>query len=45
MADGSLNLSALKAEGEVAQRQDLAMAMNDDNWSAVVREQTQETQT
>jgi hypothetical protein len=45
MADGTLHQEEIKAQSEAAQRQDLAAAMNDDNWSAVIREQTQETQT
>jgi hypothetical protein len=44
MADGSLHQEAVKAQSEGEQRQDIAAAMNDDNWSAVIREQTQETQ-
>jgi hypothetical protein len=44
MADGTLHQEEIKAQSEAAQRQDLAAAMNDDNWSAVIREQTQETQ-
>lgn len=40
MADDSLQAD-VKAKAN--QRQDLAAAMNDDNWSAVIREQTQET--
>jgi putative sterol carrier protein len=44
MADGTLHKEEIKAQSEAAQRQDLAAAMNDDNWSAVIREQTQETQ-
>lgn len=44
MADGTLNRDAVKATATNPQ-QDLAAAMNDDNWSAVIREQTQETQT
>jgi hypothetical protein len=44
MADGSLHQEEVKAQSEGEQRQDLAAAMNDDNWSAVIREQTQETQ-
>jgi hypothetical protein len=44
MADGTLPLST-ETEGEQEQRQALASAMNDDNWSAVIREQTQDTQT
>jgi hypothetical protein len=43
MADGSLHQEEVKAQSEGEQRQDLAAAMNDDNWSAVIREQTQET--
>ncbi|MBE9069850.1 GIY-YIG nuclease family protein [Leptolyngbya cf. ectocarpi LEGE 11479] len=41
MADGSLQAGE---KTQANQRQDLAAAMNDDNWSAVIREQTQETQ-
>lgn len=44
MADGTLHKEEIKAQSEAEQRQDLAAAMNDDNWSAVIREQTQETQ-
>jgi len=45
MADGTLKQVAAKAQGDAtAQRADLAAAMDDDNWSAVIREQTQETQ-
>ena len=44
MADGTLNRDAIKTQAEAQKRQDLAAAMNDDNWSAIVREQTQETQ-
>lgn len=40
MADGSLQ-AGVKVQAN--QRQDLAAAMDDDNWSAVIREQTQET--
>lgn len=40
MADGTLQG---KTMAQTDQRQDLAAAMNDDNWSAVIREQTQET--
>lgn len=42
MADGTLNKAVIKNEAE--KRQDLAAAMTDDNWSAVVQEQTKETQ-
>lgn len=42
MADGTLSKEIIKSEAE--QRQDLAAAVEDDNWSAVIREQTQETQ-
>jgi hypothetical protein len=38
MADGTLHQEEIKAQSEAAQRQDLAAAMNDDNWSAVIRE-------
>ena len=41
MADGSLQGENV---AQADQSQDLAAAMNDDNWSAVIREQTQETQ-
>ncbi len=41
MADGSLSQDEVKTQAEA--RQDLAAAVNDDNWSAVIREQTQET--
>ncbi|MGB3614872.1 MAG: GIY-YIG nuclease family protein [Elainellaceae cyanobacterium] len=41
MADGTLRQDEAAAQANPA---DLAAAMNDDNWSAVVREQTQETQ-
>ncbi|MGF1513329.1 MAG: GIY-YIG nuclease family protein [Elainellaceae cyanobacterium] len=41
MADGSLSQDAVKTQTNSGQ--DLAAAMNDDNWSAVIREQTQET--
>ncbi len=41
MADGTLQA---EAKAQANQRQDLAAAMNEDNWSAVIREQTQETQ-
>lgn len=44
MADGTLKQVATKAQGDTAQRANLAAAMEDDNWSAVIREQTQETQ-
>jgi hypothetical protein len=44
MADGTLHQDEIKAQSDAEQRQDLAAAMNDDNWSAVIREQTQETQ-
>ncbi len=43
MADGTLHQEEVKTQREGEQRQDLAAAMNDDNWSAVIREQTQET--
>ncbi len=43
MADGTLPLEIVQ-ESETEHRQALAAALNDDNWSAVVREQTQETQ-
>ena len=43
MADGTLKTAEIQAQ-VADNRQDLAKAMNDDNWSAVVREQTQETQ-
>jgi hypothetical protein len=43
MADGTLHQEEIKAQSAAAQRQDLADAMQDDNWSAVIREQTQET--
>ncbi len=42
MADGSLSQEMLKQEA--SQPSDLAAAMNEDNWSAVIREQTDETQ-
>ncbi len=42
MADGTLNKNVIQNEAE--KRQDLAAAMNDDNWSAVVKEQTKETE-
>jgi hypothetical protein len=42
MADGTLPLK-METEGGQEQRQALASAMNDDNWSAVIREQTQDT--
>ncbi|MEM8810526.1 MAG: GIY-YIG nuclease family protein [Cyanobacteria bacterium P01_G01_bin.38] len=45
MADGSLQHNEAKTQETAAQRSDLAAAMNDDNWSAMIREQTQETQT
>lgn len=49
MADGTLKQAAAQAnavaKGDAAQRADLAAAMDDDNWSAVIREQTEETQT
>ncbi|MEM9162037.1 MAG: GIY-YIG nuclease family protein [Cyanobacteria bacterium P01_F01_bin.4] len=45
MADGSLQHDEAKTQDAAAQRSDLAAAMNDDNWSAVIKEQTQETQT
>ena len=41
MADGSLQGEAV---AQTDRRTDLAAAMDDDNWSAVIREQTQETQ-
>lgn len=41
MADGALQE---KTMAQTDQRQDLAAAMNDDNWSAVIREQTEQTQ-
>ena len=43
MADGTLKTEEIQAQA-ADNRQELAAAMNDDNWSAVVREQTQETQ-
>ena len=43
MADGTLPLETVK-ESETEHREALASALNDDNWSAVIREQTQETQ-
>jgi hypothetical protein len=42
MADGSLSQEMIKQEA--GQPSDLASAMNEDNWSAVIREQTDETQ-
>jgi hypothetical protein len=42
MADGTLNKDLLTTA--TSQREDLAAAVNEDNWSAVIREQTQETQ-
>ncbi|MEA5466214.1 GIY-YIG nuclease family protein [Leptothoe sp. PORK10 BA2] len=42
MADGSLQQEEAKVQAN--QRQDLAAAMDEDNWSAVIREQTKETQ-
>ncbi len=44
MADGTLKQVATKVQGDAAQRADLAAAMDEDNWSAVIREQTKETQ-
>ncbi|MEO0459012.1 MAG: GIY-YIG nuclease family protein [Cyanobacteria bacterium P01_A01_bin.114] len=44
MADGSLQHDEAKIQDAAAKSADLAAAMNDDNWSAVIREQTQETQ-
>jgi hypothetical protein len=44
MADGTLQAIAAQAKGATDQRADLAAAMDGDNWSAVIREQTQETQ-
>ncbi|WP_264327366.1 GIY-YIG nuclease family protein [Romeriopsis navalis] len=43
MADGTLNKEILATPTADSQREDLAAAMNEDNWSAVIREQTQET--
>ncbi len=45
MADGTLHQEIAPTPSAAAQRQDLAAAIHDDNWSAVIREQTQETQT
>jgi hypothetical protein len=42
MADGTLNREEMKVNASDS-RQDLAAAMNEDNWSAVVRAQTKET--
>lgn len=44
MADGTLQKDTAQVNHDLEQRQSLAAAMNDDNWSAVIREQTQETQ-
>ncbi|MEO1402354.1 MAG: GIY-YIG nuclease family protein [Cyanobacteria bacterium J06635_1] len=45
MADNTLQQDEAKTKSAAAQSADLSAAMNDDNWSAVIREQTQETQT
>lgn len=52
MADGTLQQIAAQAQalaqgqhrGDAAQRVNLAAAMEEDNWSAVIREQTEQTQ-
>ncbi len=46
MADGSLSqeLDQAKADGLGEPQADLAAAMTNDNWSALIREQTQDTQ-
>lgn len=44
MADGSLQPAAAQAQTATDQRADLAAAMEGDNWSAMIREQTQETE-
>ncbi|MGB8702198.1 MAG: GIY-YIG nuclease family protein [Thermosynechococcaceae cyanobacterium] len=44
MADDTLNRAVVSTPSEVEQRQKLAAALNDDNWSAVIQEQTQQTQ-
>lgn len=45
MADGTLNSTQPQPPTGEEQQQGLAAAMNDDNWSALIREQTRETQT
>jgi hypothetical protein len=49
MADGTLQQVAAQAQAQAqtgeARQADLAAAMEDDNWSAIIREQTDETQT
>lgn len=46
MADGSLSkeLDKVQANPSAAPKTDLTAAMTDDNWSALIRDQTQETQ-
>lgn len=46
MADGALSkeLNQAQADHPTNPQKDLAAAVNDDNWSALVRDQTQETQ-
>lgn len=43
MADGTLHQEAPQVQNETERRQALEAAVEDDNWSAVIREQTQET--
>jgi hypothetical protein len=43
MADGTLHQDAPKVQTDSERRQALEAAVEDDNWSAVIREQTQET--
>jgi hypothetical protein len=45
MADGSLSQEPDQAGGAAASPSDLQAAMTDDNWSALIKAQTQETQT
>jgi hypothetical protein len=44
MADGTLHQEIPAATSEVERRQNLESAIQNDNWSAVIKEQTQETQ-
>ncbi len=43
MADGTLHQEASQVQTDPERRQALEAAVEDDNWSAVIREQTQET--
>jgi hypothetical protein len=43
MADGTLSQEVPQVQSDLERRQALESAVEDDNWSAIVREQTQET--